>query len=63
MPPAFDRCRHQLRRYRPRVPVAAGIGAIVGFGMAAFAFPLDQSPLFLGLVAGIGAFFLTLHYG
>jgi hypothetical protein len=29
----------------------------------AFAFLLDQSRLFLGLVAGIGAFFLTLHDG
>jgi hypothetical protein len=36
---------------------------IVGVGMAAFALPLDQSPLVLGPIAGIGAFLIILHYG
>jgi hypothetical protein len=39
------------------------VSLIVGVGMAAFAFPLDQSPLVLGPIAGIGAFLIILHYG
>jgi hypothetical protein len=59
----FDRWGPHLRRYRRRLPVAAGVSLIVGVGMAAFALPLDQSPLVLGPIAGIGAFLLILHYG
>jgi hypothetical protein len=59
----FNRWGPHLRRYRHRLPVAAGVSLIVGVGMAAFALPLDQSPLVLGPIAGIGAFLLILHYG
>jgi hypothetical protein len=58
---AFDRLH--LRPYRRRLSVAAGVGVIVGVGMAAFALPLDQSPVLLGPIAGIGAFLIVLHYG
>jgi hypothetical protein len=34
------------------------VGLIFGFGMAAFAYPVDQCPRFLGLVAGMRAFYL-----
>jgi hypothetical protein len=60
---AFDRWRLHLRRYRRRLSVAAEVGVIVGVGMAAFALPLDQSPLPLGPIAGIGTFPIVLHYG
>jgi len=43
--------------------VAAGVGLIVGVGMAAFALPLHQSPLILGPIAGIGTFLIILLYG
>jgi hypothetical protein len=52
-----------LRKYRRRLSVAAGVSLIVGLGMAAFALPLDQSPLVLGPIAGIGTFVVILHYG
>jgi hypothetical protein len=52
----FERWSLHLRRYRQRLSVAAGAGLIVGVGMAAFALPLDQSPLLLGPIAGIGTF-------
>jgi hypothetical protein len=52
-----------LRKYRRRLPIAAGVSLIVGLGMAIFALPLDQSPLVLGPIAGIGAFVIILHYG
>jgi hypothetical protein len=52
-----------LRKYRRRLPIAAGVSLIVGLGMAIFALPLDQSPLVLGPIAGIGAFVVILHYG
>lgn len=47
----FERWSLHLRRYHQRLSVAAGAGLIVGVGMAAFALPLDQSPLLLGPVA------------
>jgi hypothetical protein len=59
----FNRWSPHLRRYRRRLPVAVGVSLIVGAGMAAFALPLDQSPLVLGPLAGIGAFLIILHYG
>jgi hypothetical protein len=43
--------------------IAAGVSLIVGGGMAAFALLFDQSPLVLGLIAGIATFFIILHYG
>ncbi len=52
-----------MRRYRQRLPVAAGVSFIVGVGMAAFAVVLDQSSLVLGLIAGIGTFFMILYLG
>jgi hypothetical protein len=60
---AFERWSLPLRRYRRRLPVAAGAGLIIGVGMAAFAVPLDQSPLVLGPIAGIGTFLIILQYG
>jgi hypothetical protein len=51
-----------LRRYRRRLPLAAGVGLIVGAGMAAFASLFDQSPLILGPIAGIGIFLILLHH-
>jgi hypothetical protein len=60
---AFERWSVHLRRYRRRLPVAAGAGLIVGVAMAAFAVPLDQSPLVLGPIAGIGTFVIILQYG
>jgi hypothetical protein len=59
----WNRWSLRLRRYRRRLPLTAGASLIVGVGMAAFAFPLDQSPLVLGPIAGIGAFLIILHYG
>ena len=59
---AFDRWRPHLRRYR-RLSVAAGVSLIVGVGMGAFALPLDQSPLVLGPIAGIGTFLIILYCG
>jgi hypothetical protein len=59
----FERWSLHLRRYRQRLSVAAGAGLIVGVGMAAFALPLDQSPLLLGPIAGIGTFLVILQYG
>ena len=52
-----------MRRYRQRLPIAAGVSFIVGVGMAAFAVVLDQSSLVLGLIAGIGTFFMILYLG
>jgi hypothetical protein len=52
-----------LGKYRRRLLVAAGVGLIVGVGMAAFALPLHQSPLILGPIAGIGTFLIILLYG
>jgi hypothetical protein len=52
-----------LRKYRRRLPIAAGVSLIVGLGMAIFALPLDQSPLVLGPIAGIGAFVIILYHG
>jgi hypothetical protein len=60
---AFDRWRPYLRRHLRRVAVAAGVSLIVGVGMAAFALPLDQSPLVLGPIAGIGTFLIVLYCG
>jgi hypothetical protein len=61
---AFERWSlHLRRRYRRRLSVGAGAGLIVGVGMAAFAVPLDQSPLVLGPIAGIGTFLIILQYG
>jgi len=56
---ACDRWRPHLRRYR-RLSVA-GTALIVGVGMAAFALPLDQSPLVLGPIAVVGVF-LVIRY-
>jgi hypothetical protein len=39
----------------------AGTALIVGVGMAAFALPLDQSPLVLGPIAVVGVF-LVIRY-
>ena len=35
----------------------------ITIGMAAFALPLEQSPLVLGPIAGFGTFLIILHYG
>lgn len=59
----FERWTPHLRRYRQRLPIAVGVGLIVGVGMAAFALVLDQPPLVLGLIAGIGSFFMVLYHG
>jgi hypothetical protein len=59
----FGRWRPHLQRYHRRLSIAAGVGLIVGGGMAAFGLVLDQSPLILGLIAGIGTFLIILHYG
>jgi hypothetical protein len=45
------------------VAVAAGVSVIVGGGMGAFALLLDQSPLVLGPIAGIGTFLIILYCG
>jgi hypothetical protein len=47
----------------PSIAAAAGIGVIVGVGMAAFSLPLDLPPLILGAIAGVGSFLIILHYG
>ena len=60
---SFNRWSPHLRRYRRRLSLAAGVSLIVGGGMAAFALPLDQSPLILGPIAGIGTFVIILLYG
>jgi hypothetical protein len=60
---AFERWSLHLRRYRRRLSVAAGAGLIVGVGMAEFAVSLNQSPLVLGPIAGIGTFLIMLQYG
>jgi hypothetical protein len=60
---AFNRWRPQPGRYPPRLPMAAGVGVIVGLGMAAFAPLFGQSPLVLGPIAGIGTFLIVLLYG
>ena len=60
---SFDRWRPHLRHYRRRVSVAAGVSLIVGVGMAAFALLLDQSPMVLGPIAGIGTFVVILYCG
>jgi hypothetical protein len=59
----FKRWNPHLRRYHRRLPLTAGVSLIVGGGMAAFALPLDQSPLVLGPIAGFGTFLIILHYG
>ena len=59
----FNRWSLHLCRYRHRLPLAAGVSLIVGGGMAAFALPLEQSPLVLGPIAGFGTFLIILHYG
>jgi hypothetical protein len=59
----FNGRRSHLDHYRRRLPLAAGVSLIVGVGTAVFALPLDQSPLVLGPIAGIGAFLIILHYG
>jgi hypothetical protein len=59
----IDHWSLHLRRYRHRLSVAAGVGLIVGVGMAAFPLPLDQSPLVLGPIAGISTFLIILKYG
>jgi hypothetical protein len=60
---AFTRWRPHLRRYRRRLLLAVGVSLIVGIGMAVFALPLDQPPLVLGAIAGIGTFLIILHHG
>lgn len=64
---AIYRMKHRWSRFglavrlRPaKLGPAIGIGIIVGLGMAASGWSIGQSPLWLGLGSGIGAFVLVL---
>jgi hypothetical protein len=58
----FTPWRPPPRRYPRRLSTAAGVGLIVGLGMAAFAPLFIQPPLVLGPIARIGTFLIILLY-
>jgi Tfp pilus assembly protein PilN len=51
------------RRYPRRLSMAAGVGLIVGLGMAGFALLFAQSPFILGPIAGVSTFLIILLHG
>ena len=57
---AYRRSELRTKLSRARLIHAAGIGLIVGIGMAIFMPFVDQPPLLFGVVSGVAAFLMML---
>lgn len=60
--PAWRRFDLRARLRPARLLPAIGIGVIVGGGMAAYAWVLDQPPLLFGLGSGVGTFLVVFAF-